>query len=448
MHGLRPRIALSLLPAVLACSGYCRAAEPREVIIVEPDASSCVVAAHVAAAIANAGAYQVRVLEDVSEAPLATPAWARAIRIEGPFSRLRVRAWGIRAGGDTDDVWPWPAAWYERPADVDREIAARDCVTATETITAFLVSLLSPPAADGVENEGREIVQVLERAQRELGPDSGLLAGVLRTELGLTLIVEDSGARCRRGTWLQISGPPPHAGQSVDELRRHVLACLDELRTRDERAFQQRLTARSEQGERDRRFGLPGATGALVSAVGATVAYVALARLDDAVSVLPYTALPAVAGGIAGYVAPEHWREPLWLSGYWATVAGSSLAAGAHGGAGKPVLVGSLLAAGATSSAALSLFDAFSSDPTERLPAWSIALPAAAGATLAGLGLLVDGRGQNSIQIAAIGGLSALAPALWLAAAPARGASDGVGAREMRVAVSPSSALLCVSGEL
>lgn len=439
---MKVRSALLALAGALIWTAECRAASPRNVIIIAPARQTCISAQELAMGIANAGAFSATVAADADALP-ESAGEAAVFQIEGQPGRLRIRGWGVRSPAVSGGLWPWPGAWSERPPDLERELPAHACETATEAAIGFVASVLTPapqPSAAPVE-EGGALAAVLERAQRDL--DSGLTAGVLRTELGLSLIVEDLHSSCRRGSWLEVREGTPRLGHSVAALQREVLACLEEERAKSQRA--PRLERAPASHAAVRGFELPGATGVLIAALGTTAAYVGAARSLAAPATVLYTVAPAVAGGLGGYFFAEPAREALWLAGYWSGVAGSSLVLAARSGAAKPVLIGGFLAAGSAGSAALSLAGALAEEP--RMPAWGIALPAAAGAGLAGLGLLVNGRTENSVQLAGLGGLAALAPALWLGLSSG---TDEVPRRSpgLDLSFNSTGALIRVAGEL
>jgi hypothetical protein len=316
---------------------------------------------------------------------------------------------------------------------------------------AFLVSVLAPRADEeaGAELralEGSKLASVLARASSELAQSPHLTAGVLHTELGLTFIVEDVHASCRRGTWLDLRGAEPRMGQTVAELERDVQVCLG---ARELAELQKGLRPGvAPPASRTERFGLPQLTGALVAALGVGVAAAAALHYDNPTPVVVFAGVPAALGGLSGYLVPEPGQEALWLSGYWLAVAGGSLVASAQDGAGKPaVLTGGFLTAGAAGSAALVMVDALRGDASP-LPAWAVGLPALSGAALAWAGLLATGDRGNSAEIAVFGSFAALAPVFLIAVGPSPRADSGVSAASIGVSVTDAGALLELRGDL
>ncbi len=438
--------ALSVALSLLAVAGPARAGGSQPVVVVRPDASTCIDADALAAAMANAGAILPSVVPE--EVAREAPSGSVVFRIDAAPSGLRVRGWGLSRETPPGTLAEWPVPWAERAPDVDRDIAAPPCETATEAVVAFLVSVLAPRGDEeaGAQSralEGPKLASVLERASAALAQSPHLTAGVLHTELGLTFIVEDVHASCRRGTWLDLRAEP-RMGQTVAELERDVQACLD-ARQLAERQQGLRPGAAPASSE---RFGLPQITGAVVAALGVGVASAAALRYQNPTPVIVFAAVPAALGGVSGYFAPEPGQEALWLSGYWLAVAGGSLVASAQDRAGKPaVLAGGFLTAGAAGSAALVMVDALRADEA-RLPGWAIGLPALSGAALAWAGLLATGDRGNSAEIAAFGGFAAIAPVFFMAVSPSPRADSGVSASSVGVSVTDAGALLELRGEL
>lgn len=431
-----------MLPAI--------AQQPWPVVIVKPEAATCVAADGLAVGLSHAGPFRPRF---VREEALVLPAAGVLFRVDGDPEQLRVRGFGLRAMWGGDDLEKWPLLDTEPEADVDEVITGQSCDTATEAVVALIASLMAPVADarrdtehDTAERSARPgVAGVLERARRELTRGSELTAGVLGTELGLTLVVEDANGSCRRGTWLDVQAKEPRTGLSVAELEQAVLGCLEE-RQREPRV-RARGAAALHDGPDQRRSQLPAASGALIAGLGIAVGVVALEQVPNPGPLLTYAALPPVLGGLAGYVAPKRWRDALWMSGYWVGVAGTSLIAGLRGDGAKPVLIGGFLTAGAMGSAGLSLYGAASSENEGSLPA-SVGIPAAVGSGLAMLGLLVKSRGSSSVELATVGALAALAPAVWLQLAPSGSSADRAPLVGVGLGVHEHGAVLAVTGDL
>lgn len=420
---------------------------PWPIVIVKPETTTCVSAEALAMGLSHAGPFLARfVPEEVS----AIPAVNALFRVDGDPERLRVRGFGLRPMLGGDELEKWPLFEPEPIADVDEVITGQSCETVTEAVVALITSIMAP-VADVPRDAEHELAQraasqgvagALERAQRELAHRSELTAGVLSTELGLTLIVEDVNGSCRRGTWLDVHAKEPQTGLSVGELEQSVLACLEELH-REGQQRARRVAASSEVAASH----LPAASGFLIGALGGAVGLVALTDVPKPGPVIVYAALPPMLGGVAGYLAPRRYRDALWLSGYWVGVAGATLVAGLRAGGAKPVLTGGFLTAGAMGSAGLSLLSAASSENEGALPA-SVGIPAMVGGGLAMLGLFVKGRGSNSIELATVGALAAVAPALWLQIAPRGGAGDEAPLFRVGLDVDEHGAVLGVTGDL
>lgn len=259
------------------------------------------------------------------------------------------------------------------------------------------------------------------------------------------LLLKRRFGSCRRGTWLDVQANEPQTGLSVAELEQAVLGCLEE-RQREQRVRVRGVAALHDAPEQ-RRGRLPGASGALIAGLGMAVGVVAFKQVPNPGPLLTYAALPPVLGGLVGYAVPRRWRDALWLSGYWVGVAGTTLVAGLHGDGAKPVLIGGLLTAGAMGSAGLSLFHAASFESEGSLPA-SVGIPAAVGSGLAMLGLLVRSRGSSSLELATVGALAAVAPAVWLQIAPSGGAEDRAPLVGVDLRVHEHGAVLGVTGDL
>lgn len=443
---MRRALSSSLCVALLWGSSAA-ARPPLPVVIVEPAVESCVSAEALSIGLAHAGPFLPRL---VPEQVSAIPAAQALFRVDGEPQRLRVRGFGLREMLGGDELERWPLSDPEPVADVDELITGQTCDTATEAVVALIASVLMPAGGARPDDErvastrspSAGVAGALERAQRQLAHDPELAAGVLSTELGLTLIVEDLHGACRRGTWLDVRGDDHEMGLNVAELEQAVLACLEEQRREGDRAS---FAAAPPTTRQELAMRLPTATGALVAGLGIAAGAVALTQVSKPGPLLVYSAAPPLLGGVMGYVAPRPWRDAVWLSGYWVGVAGTTLIAGLRGGDLKPALIGGFLTAGAMGSAGLSLLSAGRSEDGA-MPA-SVAIPAAVGSGLAMLGLLVKGRGSNSIELATVGALAAIAPTVWLQLTSGDGAPDraplGLG-----VDVSEHGAVLGVSGEL
>lgn len=448
LERMAPLRTLVVALALVAVAGPAGARGSQAVVIVRPEASTCIDADSLTAAMANAGAILPSVVPE--EVARDAPAGSVVFRIDAAGPGLRIRGWGLSRETSPGGLVEWPSPWAEREPDVDREIAAPACETATEVVVAFLVSVLAPRGDEGAGAElqvleGSKLASVLESASAELTGSPHLTAGVLHTELGLTFIVEDVHASCRRGTWLDLRSGEPRMGQTVAGLASDVQACLDARELAERQKGLRPGAASASSGE---RFGLPQVTGALVAALGVGVASAAALRYQNPTPVVLFAGVPAVAGGISGYLVPEPGQEALWLSGYWLAVAGGSLVASAQDSAGKPaVLVGGFITAGAAGSAALVMVDALRGDEVP-LPAWAIGLPALSGAALSWVSLLTTGDSGNSADIAVFGSFAAIAPAFWIAMSPSPRADSGVSAASVGIAVTHAGALLELRGEL
>lgn len=439
-------VVIGLVMAALPERATARGSQ--SVVIVRPDASTCIDPQALAGAMVNAGAILPSVVPE--DAARRAPSGAVVVRIDSGASGLRIRAWGLRHEAKSEILEGWPLAWSERAPDLDREIPAPDCETATEAVVAFLVSVLEPsvelrPPASGTDR-GSKLASVLELASAELAERSHLTAGVLHTELGLTFIVEDLHATCRRGTWLDLRGRQPRMGQTVAELERDVEACLRERELAERQRGLGPATPVAPPLPAE-RFGLPLLTGGVVAGLGVAAGYVAVVANDNPTPVLAFTTFPALVGGAVGYLASGPGREALWLSGYWSSVAGSSLVAAAQSGSAKPVLVGSFIAGGTATSAALVALDAMHGDDA-RIPAWAISMPAVAGAALSWVGQFVSGDGRNSVEIAVVGSFAALLPAFWIALQPDPRADTGASTASLGVSLGEAGAELQLRGEL
>jgi hypothetical protein len=270
-------------------------------------------------------------------------------------------------------------------------------------------------------------------------------AGVLRTDVDLTLVVEDAAGFCRRGTWLNVSGPAPRFGLSVQRLERDVLECLAERRRDDARRQREGATWLASRAER-RSFRLPLASGAVIAGLGLTTGFSAMECSRRPAPFWLFGSSPAVAGGMLGYLLPPRAREATWLGGDWLGVAGASLVAGINGGGSRPVLVGGLITTGAVSSAGLAWIDALRGADADPLPGWAVATPATLGAALGLAALLIKGRGARSTEVAALGGAAAALPVLWLTLRSPEAPVDR--GPLLTASVSDERALLLVVGEL
>jgi hypothetical protein len=448
---LLPCICASLVWGAVSLRASSAAAQPPwPLSIVKPELRTCVSPDALAIGLSHAAPLLPRF---VPSQVLAIPADTALFRVDGSPERLRVRGFGLRAMLGGDGLEKWPLFDPEPVADVDELITGQSCDTVTEAVVAFIASVMAPVADVPHEAEHKPagggttlgIAGALDLARRELAQRSELTAGVLSTELGLTLIVEDVNGTCRRGTWLDVHARQPQTGLSIGELERSVLTCLeDEGREQQEPA--RGIASPAAAPEQPRRH-LPAASGALIAGLGMAVGIVALTQMPKPGPLLVYSAMPPVLGGLAGYVAPKRWRDALWLSGYWVGVAGTTLIAGLRGGEAKPVLIGGFLTAGAMGSAGLSLLSAATSENGGALPG-SVGIPAAVGSGLAMLGLLVKGSGSSSFELATVGALAALAPAVWLQIAPSKGAADKAPLLGVGLDVDEQGAVLGLTGDL
>jgi hypothetical protein len=335
---VRPGLA-ALLIALCWCAPL-RAETGRQVILVKPAAATCVLVDELLAGVANGGPFFPRLVSEGAPRP-PNVAW---FRFHGGPGRLRVRGHGL-TGADAPPtpassaiepragLAPWDAASAAPetgrtlprepdppdPAapDVDELITGQSCETITEAVVALVTSVLSPGAAerDRARAAGSAdlIEQALQQARDALQPGSTLTAGVLRTDVDLTLVVEDAAGFCRRGTWLNVSGPAPRFGLSVQRLERDVLECLTERRRDDARRQREGATWLASRAER-RSFRLPLASGAVIAGLGLTTGFSAMEFSRRPAPFWLYGSAPAVAGGMLGYLLPPRAREATWLS--------------------------------------------------------------------------------------------------------------------------------------
>ncbi len=417
----------------------------QQVIVAAPDFATCVAVDELTIRIANAGPYAASVVAGDAPEPKGEEPF---FRIDGEPARLRVRGWGLGVGRQ-DGLAKWPSEPPSITPDLDQLLMGQTCATATEAVVALIVSVLTPVArADSRSSDaGRAgaLDLFLDAAKQQLAAEASLSAGVLSTELGLTLIVEDVHASCRRGTWLNVQGAAPRTGLSVPELERDVLACLEQQRLERARRGAEVAVDRAPPLSHH-ALGLPLASGAVVVGLGLAAGLIALAQVEQPAPFLVYSALPPVLGGVAGYALRPPGRDATWLAGYWLGVAGTSLVVGVREGGTKAVLIGGFLTAGSATSASLALANAITDATRPALPKETVILPAAVGSALSLLGLLLESEGSNSLELAAWGSLAALAPAALLALAA--GSEEKRSAPQLELDLDRHAGVLRLRGEL
>ncbi len=397
---------------LIAPSAAQAAEESPSVVLLSPSSASCVDTERLAADLVETGPYFLSV---APAAASAAPPRAPLFKITGAPASLRLRGWGLTAeslGGQAALGTP------DSVADLDTTLPPQTCESATEAAGRAIGKALgsAPPAPSRVaaaDSEG-QLQELLRESQKELGGDPRLQVAVAGEPLGLTFVVQDAQGRCARRTWLTLEpGQEPKMGASVSELRDQALACLA-MPPEPGASAAVAGPAADAAGAIEGSFRLPRHTGALLAGLGVVVSAGAVAATPYSPSALVLGAVPALAGGIGSYVVGERYRQTALLGGYWLGLAGTGTAVAANDGTAKTWLISGALSAGSLTSAAMAAYNDARRGDEGALPAWAVALPSTIGAGVSMAALFAGDRGPSSLSLAAVGGVAAVLPSVWL----------------------------------